>query len=119
MPRVLLLHGFDETPESWITKSTQNKILPYNLANSGYDVWIGTWRGGSTTSEYSDHTQLNSVLNGKQYYNFTLETRAEIDFPAMMDFIFKSTPVYELSIIAHNIGASSAIIQMSETFYAD
>ena len=44
---------------------------------------------------------------------------AEIDFPAMMDYVLDNTPAFELSVIGHNTGASSAIIKMSETYYAD
>lgn len=136
MKRVLLLHGFNAGPESWITdaevkKSTceyencliyreqeQEKALPYELARQGFDVWIGTWRGTDISGGYSKHNSLNEVNDRKKFWDFSYDTMAEQDFPALVDYVLDSTPAYNLSIIGYNEGLNTVVKAMSRDYFA-
>jgi len=89
------------------------RILPVWLAKNGYDVWVGTSRGTSYP-EYSDHTEFDVWFNPEQFWNFTIDSMAEFDVPAMLDYIFQETSATNVSYIGHNIGASSLLKAMEK-----
>ncbi len=56
------------------------------LAETGYDVWVGNNRG----TEYSqEHTSLTQ--NDAEFWNFTWETMGKYDVPAMVNKIKEMT----------------------------
>lgn len=92
VPRVLLQHGWFTTPESWITECSKKKCLPYVLADLGYDVWIGTQRG-TMRPEYSDNLNFNPISDSKSFWGYSLDDMAQFDFPTLVNFVIKNTPV--------------------------
>lgn len=87
-------------------------MLPVWLANNGFDVWIGTSRGTSSP-EYSDHTRLDAYTDYTQYWNFTIDTMAQYDVPAMISYVLQYGPSRNVSFIGHNLGASTMFKAMA------
>ena len=98
--------------------SKTGKVLPYYLAEQGYDVWIATSRGVGVP-EYSDHLVLNSISDSAAYWNFTIDTQAQFDFPVMLNYILDHTPAKKVDFIGQNIGASIALEALASMPYID
>lgn len=82
---VLLMHGFLTTPMSFFITSKKNS-LPFMLANSGYDVFMGSRRG---TKFSSNHRNFSS--ESKEFWDFTWHTIGMYDLKAMIDFTLETT----------------------------
>ena len=66
---LLLIHGMFSKPSDWLgRKTTDLPALPIQLAEMGFDVWVGCTRGRSITST---HETLNE--NPVAYWDFTFE----------------------------------------------
>jgi alpha-beta hydrolase superfamily lysophospholipase len=106
------MHGFGEGPEDWFHRSETGQHLPDFLANNGYDVWIGTARGAASP-EYSDHTTLDAFANYTDYWNFTIDTMAAYDLPAMINYVSEYSHSKNISFLGHNLGASTMFKAMA------
>jgi len=50
---ILLLHGMFSSPVEWLSRNTPDTpSLPIQLAQAGYDVWIGASRGRPYTDTH-------------------------------------------------------------------
>ena len=66
LPPVLIMHGALGDGASWISDYTEGLPMHLQLAEAGYDVWIGNNRG----SEYSqDHTTLS--VDQAEFWQFS------------------------------------------------
>lgn len=63
-PAVLIVHGFQCSSADWFANA-QDKILPFRLANEGYDVFVANLRG---TPMSRNHVTLNT--KSKKYWDF-------------------------------------------------
>lgn len=96
----------------------ENKSLPFILANSGYDVWLGNNRG----NKYSrNHSILNPDDNKDKddFWNFSFHEMGIYDLPAMINYIknqtiseesYKEKPLFsnstKITYIGHSQGTS-------------
>ena len=62
---------------------------------------------------------MNSISDSEAYWNFTIDTQAQYDFPAMVDYILARTPAKKIDFIGQNIGASVALEALAFTPYVD
>ena len=82
---VLLLHGTFESSDNFIMNSKE-KSIAFNLADSGYDVWLGNTRGNS----YSlGHVSLDSSKDA-EYWDHSWYEIAEYDLPAFIDRVLQN-----------------------------
>ncbi|XP_072762549.1 uncharacterized protein [Anoplolepis gracilipes] len=105
---VLLMHGFASSSVDWIVLG-KGKALPYLLADEGYDVWLGNFRGNTFSRA---HTSLSP--SESKFWNFSLHEMGIYDLPAMITFItnVKSQPLY--TYIGHSMGTSNFYIMASQ-----
>ena len=68
-PVVLLWPGLLESPDSWIINNEQS--LGYLLANSNFDVWVGSSRG----TKYSIRHKTLSIFS-QDYWQFSWQEMA-------------------------------------------
>ncbi|XP_063909148.1 lipase 1-like isoform X2 [Zophobas morio] len=96
---VLLLPGILQTAWDYVHYGP-DKCLSFLLAEKGYDVWLGNFRG---TTWSRKHAVLNPDEDSS-YWNFTVHEMGIYDVPAFIDHIVKFTNQHSL----HYVGFSQA-----------
>ncbi|CAL8088834.1 unnamed protein product [Orchesella dallaii] len=103
---VYLQHGFLASSADWIM-NTVDKALAYELANHGYDVWLGNARGNTYSK---NHTVLSP--SDSKFWKFSFHEMGAYDVPAVLDYILKTTQQPNLFYIGHSMGTSMFWITM-------
>ncbi|XP_025265041.1 lipase 3 isoform X2 [Camponotus floridanus] len=105
---VLLQHGFLSSSADWIVLG-KGKALAYLLADQGYDVWLGNFRGNTYSKAHIFLSPLKST-----FWNYSFHEMGIYDLPAMITFItnMRSQPLH--TYIGHSMGTTSFFIMASE-----
>ncbi|XP_063239096.1 lipase 3-like [Bacillus rossius redtenbacheri] len=106
-PPVLVQHGILCSSACWVL-STSEKALGFVLADAGYDVWLGNFRG---TNYAKKHVSLN--LTDKQFWDFSWHELGVYDLPAMVDYVLSRTGREGLFYVAHSMGTTSFFVLLS------
>ncbi|XP_044748641.1 lipase 3-like [Coccinella septempunctata] len=104
---VFMLHGIQST--SAIFVSLGKTSLAFLLADAGYDVWLGNYRG----TEYSEgHVTYN--VTDKKYWEYGADEIGLIDVPAMLSTIKYQTRRNDIIYVGHSLGTTAALMYASE-----
>ncbi|CAG9562215.1 unnamed protein product [Danaus chrysippus] len=95
---VLLTHGIQGTGDAWLLRGKQS--LGITLADKGYDVWIGNFRGNRYSRK---HKYLNPDLDDS-YWNFSFHELGYFDLPAFIDTVLNETKATKLAAVGHSEG---------------
>ncbi|CAI6364317.1 unnamed protein product [Macrosiphum euphorbiae] len=101
-PPFLLLHALMGASDQWLLRDGDHD-LPSLLINSGYDVWLGDFRGNIYSKK---HTHLN--VSDPEYWKFSIDEWAYYDVPAMMDYVCNNTEYDKMYLVTYSL--SSAIL---------
>lgn len=83
--------------------SNKHFFTAFKLADEGYDVWIGNFRG----NEYSrNHTKLNPDTDST-FWNFTFHEMGVYDLSTTIDYILKLTNSSSLFYVGISQGATA------------
>ncbi|KAL6417526.1 hypothetical protein ACFW04_007353 [Cataglyphis niger] len=105
---VLLQHGFLGSSSNWVTLG-KGKALAYLLADEGYDVWLGNFRGNTYSKAHISLSPSNLT-----FWDFSFNEIGIYDLPAMIIFITNMRSQSLHTYIGHSMGASSFYIMASE-----
>jgi len=83
--------------------------IAFSLANCGYDVWLGNFRGNSYSYRHIRYSQQDP-----QYWSFTIDTFSENDLPDMIDYILAVTQQDSLAYVGHSLGTTTMFQLLSE-----
>ncbi|KAB0799463.1 hypothetical protein PPYR_07343 [Photinus pyralis] len=98
---IFLQHGFFLSGACFV--GLGNLSLGLTLANEGYDVWIGNFRG---TSYSNKHAILKS--EDIQYWNFNSDHLGLHDVPTMLKYIARKTgQAGRIIYIGHSLGTTT------------
>merc|ERR1719430_1235262 len=84
-PVVFLQHGLLSSSADWVVTGPDH-ALAFLLADRGYDVWMGNYRGNT----YSQGHVSPSLPPG-EYWDFTWDEMSQYDLPAMLKHVIKIT----------------------------
>ncbi|XP_072936733.1 lipase 3-like [Epargyreus clarus] len=114
-PVVFLMHGILGASNSFIYLGPEYSIA-YNLADAGYDVWMGNARG---TRNSRQHVSLNPDRN-KSFFDFTFEEIALDDLPSMFDYMLAHTGQQKFHYIGHSQGGTVFLVlnSMSSAYHS-
>jgi len=100
---VLLIPGLLASSSAWVLMGSE-KGLGFLLADRGYDVWLGNFRG---TTWSRKHETLSPKRNRKEFWDFSFQEMGYYDIPALVDYILNTTKQHNLYYIGHSQGSTS------------
>ncbi|XP_029169361.1 lipase 3-like isoform X2 [Nylanderia fulva] len=106
---ILLQHGLLCSSADWVFLG-KGKALAYLLADQGYDVWLGNYRG-NTYSRAHIHLSPSNLT----FWDFSFHEMGIYDLPAMIKFIttMRMQPLH--TYIGHSMGTTGFYIMASES----
>jgi len=100
-PVIFLQHGLLCSSADWVL-SMPSKALGFILADAGYDVWIGNFRGNTYSR---NHIHLDP--NGFDFWQFSWDEMAEFDLPAMLTYVLNYTEEDRIFYAGHSMGTTT------------
>lgn len=107
-PIVYLQHGILSSSADWIMGSSDNS-LGFLLADAGYDVWLGNYRGNTYSK---GHCSLDPAK--KDFWRFSWDEMGKYDIPAMIDHILDTTQQDKIFYIGHSMGTTGFMVMANE-----
>lgn len=77
------------------------------LAEKGYDVWLGNFRGNPYGLK---HATLQ--IKHSAFWRFSVDCFGNYDIPAMIDYILSKTGHSKVQLIGYDIGGTSILAMM-------
>ncbi|KAA0184616.1 hypothetical protein HAZT_HAZT009251, partial [Hyalella azteca] len=111
---LLLLHGFLMSSTGFLALGPEYS-LGYILADAGYDVWLGNFRGNTYSR---NHTSLNPDSN-KSFWHFSRDEMSEYDVPAMIDHIITQTGHRQVIILGLSLGGTIGLMTATNRTVAE
>jgi len=107
LPVVYLQHGLLDSADTWVIDDEPN-CPGLQLANQGYDVWLGNSRGNKYSKEHV-------VLDPKKapFWQFTFQNMSQYDLPAAFEYIYRQTDEL-ITYIGHSQGTIIMFAALSE-----
>jgi len=97
-PVVFLQHGVLDSADTWILNG--KKSIGFQLADLGYDVWLGNIRGNKYC--LAKVGERDAYLK-KSFWDFTWQDSARYDLKAMFDYVYDKTN-RDIIYIGHSQG---------------
>ncbi|KAJ2827535.1 cholesterol esterase [Coemansia sp. 'formosensis'] len=107
-PVVLFWHGFMLSSECFVCHPDWINILPFRLAEAGYDVWLGNSRG----NKYS-YKHIRYAPDDRRFWDFSIDEIANIDVPTTVSYILKETGAASLTYIGFSQGSAQMLMALS------
>ncbi|KAI5464090.1 Alpha/Beta hydrolase protein [Mariannaea sp. PMI_226] len=105
---VYLHHGLLMNSEVWVCLTDEQRCLPFELVDRGFDVWFGNNRGNKY-SKKSIHTSPTSV----KFWDFSIDEFAFHDIPDSIEYILDTTQEESLSYIGFSQGTAQAFATLA------
>ncbi|KKA18673.1 Triglyceride lipase-cholesterol esterase [Rasamsonia emersonii CBS 393.64] len=105
---VYLHHGLLMNSEVWVCMTDEQRCLPFQLVERGYDVWLGNNRG----NKYSKKSTRCSPAT-TEFWNFSIDEFAFHDIPNSIEYILEVTKQPSLSYIGFSQGTAQAFATLS------
>ncbi|KAL1461765.1 hypothetical protein WDU94_013637 [Cyamophila willieti] len=104
---VFLQHGLLTCSADWVFNGP-NVSLAILLADKGYDVWMGNYRGNTYSRRHIKYSPEKL-----EFWNFSFHEMGLYDAPASIDFILKKTNQDKVTYIGHSMGTTIFYIMAS------
>jgi len=116
-PAVYLQHGLLCSSADYVM-GIPEKSLGYVLADAGYDVWLGNYRGNTYSRK---HQSLDpDSLFDNSFWLYSWDENGKYDIPAMIDYVLMKTGQEKLHYVGHSMGTTGFMVLMNaRPEYAD
>jgi len=108
-PVVFMQHGLEDSSAAWVLAGADHGALGFRLAEQGYDVWLGNYRGNHYSRE---HVSLNSDFN-HTYWEYTWDEMAKYDLPAQLNYVLEKTGKEKIYYVGHSMGTTTYMVMNS------
>jgi len=106
---VFLQHGLIDSSAAWVIAGPEHGGLAFRLAQEGYDVWLGNYRGNIYSR---DHCTLLPDKD-QEYWKFSWDEMAHYDLPASLNFVLNHTGAEKLFYVGHSMGSTTYLVMNS------
>ncbi|KAK2588911.1 hypothetical protein KPH14_001769 [Odynerus spinipes] len=106
-PVVFVQHGMTASSDTWVMFGPK-KDLPFILADAGYDVWLGNFRGNTYCRSHARLTTDDPI-----FWQFSYHDVGMHDTPAYIDYVLNYTDSNKLFYIGHSMGTSVSYVMLS------
>ncbi|KAI9930001.1 hypothetical protein ASPWEDRAFT_35254 [Aspergillus wentii DTO 134E9] len=107
-PVVYLHHGLMMCSEVWVCLSEEQRCLPFQLVERGYDVWLGNNRGNKYSKKSVRHSPSSN-----EFWDFSIDQFAFHDIPDSIEYILEVTEQPSLSYIGFSQGTAQAFATLA------
>lgn len=84
------------------------------LADRGYDVWLGNFRGNRYSRNHTNIDPSGERSERKHFWDFSWHELGMIDLPTMIDYILATTNFEQLQYVGHSQGTTACFVMASE-----
>lgn len=92
--------------------NAEDKAPAWVLANSGFDVWIGNFRGNKYSRKHVTFDP-DSVHSSRNFWDFTFHEMGLQDIPAVFEYIHDITRL-SINFIGHSQGSMAMLVALCE-----
>ena len=107
-PAVYLQHGLLCSSADWVMGSADNS-LGFLLADAGYDVWMGNYRGNTYSRS---HCSLDPKM--KDFWRFSWDEMGKYDIPAMIEKVRQVSGEDKIYYIGHSMGTTGLMVMAND-----
>jgi pimeloyl-ACP methyl ester carboxylesterase len=104
-------HALDCDASEWVLNSP-DKAPAFNLAEAGFDVWMGNNRGCRLSMKHIKYDP-SKKSDRPLFWNFDFEDMGIKDLPTMIDFVLEKTGQQKVGFVGHSEGTTQTFIGMS------
>jgi len=101
---VFLQHGLLSSSIDWLVAGRE-KALGYFLADAGYDVWLGNFRGNTYGRQH-----LHLDPSHFKFWQFSWDHHGNYDLPAMLKHVLGYTKEENIFYVGHSMGTTSFMV---------
>ncbi|KAJ5176933.1 lipase [Penicillium canariense] len=105
---VYLHHGLLMSSEVWVALTDEQRCLPFQLVEKGYDVWLGNNRGNKYAKK-----SVKFSPGSNEFWDFSIDQFAFHDIPNSIQYILEVTGQPSLSYIGFSQGTAQAFATLS------
>lgn len=105
---VYLHHGLLMSSEVWVALTNEERCLPFQLVEKGYDVWLGNNRGNKYSKKSIQHSP-----GSNEFWDFSIDQFAFSDIPDTIEYILEVTKQPSLSYIGFSQGTAQAFATLA------
>jgi len=101
-PVVYMQHGLEDSSAAWVLAGPDHGAPAFRLAEQGYDVWLGNYRGNHDSRE---HESLDP--NHNEFWQFSWDEMAKYDLPTQLNFVITHTDSQKIYYVGHSMGTTT------------
>lgn len=105
---VYLHHGLLMSSEVWVALTDEQRCLPFQLVERGYDVWLGNNRGNKYAKK-----SVRFSPGSNEFWDFSIDQFAFHDIPNSIEYILEVTGQPSLSYVGFSQGTAQAFATLS------
>ena len=108
-PTVFMQHGLEDSSATWVLAGPEHGAPGFRLAEAGYDVWLGNFRGNNYARSHVTYKPSE-----KEFWRWSWDEMAKYDLPAMLNYTLEYTGKEKIHYVGHSMGTTTYMAMNSE-----